>query len=383
LEKDNQIRILWVSAIIDPILGGGGGERARSITKELSKLGYLVTLLTAVTDKDSFNDLHSYGVDLVVMKCLNDRLMIPLSISGIRNLLRRHDLIHINGHWTLINALIFVFCLLDKKPYVVSPIGSLKLFGRSIFVKRIYNMFIGKALIQNANAHIAVTDLETYDFFDYDVISSKVYVIPNGVNSEEYVDSNINEFRNKFKLESFPIILFIGRLNLIKGPDILLEAFNEICKHIPSYKLLLAGPDEGLSIILKKNIKKFGLCDRVHLTGYLSRKDKINAYHAAELLVIPSRHEAMSIVALEAGAAGTPILLTRECGFDVIESIGGGMVVKADSKSIANGLQEMLSSPDKLFQMGLNLQNFVKKNYSWRSVAIKHSKIYNKVFLDL
>jgi len=380
LEKDNQLRILWVTAIIDPILGGGGAERACSLTKELSRLGHFITLLTVLSDKDALEELRFHGVNVVVIRCINNRFMIPFfSISRIRSLILSHDIIHINGHWTIINALLFIFCLLDNKPYVVSPVGSLKLFGRSLSLKKFYNLIVGNALMKNASAHIAVTDFETSDFSYYGINFSRVHVIPNGVSADQYVGANIEGFRSKFKLESFPIILFVGRLNVIKGPDILLEAFNDVAKDFPSYKLVLAGPDEGLSGKLNKNIQKFGLVDRVYLTGYLGRADKINAYCAATLLVIPSRHEAMSIVALEAGASGLPVLLTSECGFDVIESIGGGLVVKADSKSIANGLIKMLSSPDKLFQMGLNLQNFVKKNYSWSVGAIEHSKIYKMV----
>jgi len=121
------------------------------------------------------------------------------------------------------------------------------------------------------------------------------------------------------------------------------------------------------------------LFSRVHFIGYLGGADKAWAYHAAELLVIPSRHEAMSIVALEAGITGTPVLLTDECGFDQIAEVNGGMVVAPSESGICQGLMMMLGDNTKLPIMGANLQKFIHANYTWNSTITKFVDLYTTI----
>ena len=132
---------------------------------------------------------------------------------------------------------------------------------------------------------------------------------------------DIDYFRNKIGIGNSPFILFVGRLNRIKGPDLLLKAFYNIKNNLQDFHLGFVGPDDGMLSELKQMVDEYQLNDRIHFIGYLGGADKSNAYHAADLLVIPSRQEAMSIVVLEAGISGTPVLLTDQCGFNVIEKI--------------------------------------------------------------
>jgi len=71
---------------------------------------------------------------------------------------------------------------------------------------------------------------------------------------------------------------------------------------------VFAGPDGGMLKSLKNIVRENGLDERVHFVGYLDHSYKYLAYDEAEFLVIPSRMEAMSIVVLEAGVIGTPVL---------------------------------------------------------------------------
>jgi glycosyltransferase involved in cell wall biosynthesis len=91
-----------------------------------------------------------------------------------------------------------------------------------------------------------------------------------------------------------------------------------------------------------------GIIDRVHYIGFISDEAKSQAYHAADLLVIPSRKEAMSIVVLEAGITGTPVLLTDQCGLSEVESIEGGKVVTASVEGLQSGLIALLTDNAKL-----------------------------------
>jgi len=176
--------------------------------------------------------------------------------------------------------------------------------------------------------------------------------------------------------------MFMGRLNDIKGPDLLLQAFCNLKNKLKDYHLVFAGPDGGMLAKLKAKVEEFKLNDRVRFLGYLGGVDKSQAYYAAELLAIPSRQEAMSIVVLEAGITGTPVLLTDQCGFDEIAHIGGGQVVPASVNGLQKGLVEILSNPTQLKLMGENLEKYIYEHFTWDAIIDKYMKLYYKILSE-
>ena len=147
------------------------------------------------------------------------------------------------------------------------------------------------------------------------------------------------------------------------------------------FHLVFVGPDDGMLSELKQMVDEYQLNDRIHFIGYLEGADKSNAYHAADLLVIPSRQEAMSIVVLEAGISGTPVLLTDQCGFNVIEKIDGGKVVQPSVKGIELGLIEILRDKDRLNSMGSNLKQYTNENFTWDSIIGKYLTLFGQILM--
>ena len=121
-----------------------------------------------------------------------------------------------------------------------------------------------------------------------------------------------------------------------------------------------------------------GIAERVHFADYLGGSDKASAYRAASLLAIPSRQEAMSIVVLEAGIRKTPVLLTDQCGLNII-SAHGGNVVPATAEGIAQGLLEMFSDPQSLKSRGESLCKFVRAHYLWGSIVQSYIGLYEQL----
>lgn len=91
----------------------------------------------------------------------------------------------------------------------------------------------------------------------------------------------------------------------------------------------------------------------------------------------------MSIVALEAGITGTPILLTDQCGFNQISDIEGGIVVTASVTGIQEGLIKLLRDNSRLQLMGENLKKFISKNYLWENLASNYINFYKKILRTL
>ena len=374
------MKILNVNMSIDPVTGGGTAERTFQMSRFLTKAGEKCTILT--TDlgitPERLKDLE--GTKIVALPSLYNRFYMPkFSFRQVKNIVEGADIIHIMNHWTFLNVLVYFIARYLKKPYVVCPAGALLVCGRSKFSKRLYNWFVGKKIIQNASGYIAVTANEISQFHAYGINAEKVSVIPNGINPKDFQVSDEDSFRRKYGLMGCFFILFVGRLNYIKGPDLLLRSFCNIKDKFQDDHLVDVGPDGGMLSDLKKIVSEQCIGNRVHFIGYLGGAEKSQVYHAADLLVIPSRQEGMSIVALEAGITGKPILITDKCGFDEIASIGGGQVVPASVEGLQEGLVELLKEPAQLKSMGANLKKFICEHFIWDSVINEYLNLYRKI----
>jgi glycosyltransferase involved in cell wall biosynthesis len=374
------VRVLNVSSALSLRSGGGTAERTFQMSRSLGKSGYACTVLTLDIDLDSERVDDLAPATVVALKCLWQRFYVPRpSLKTVCRQVNDADMIHLIGHWGILNVLVYATARAAGKPYVVCPAGALPLFGRSAWLKRLYNLFVGHAIIRHAAAWIAVTPSELAHFEAYGIPAASVSVIPNGVSEEDFPALDRVDFLRKHGLADEPIILFVGRLNPIKGPDLLLESFAQMSSRFPRHQLVFVGSDGGMLTELRARTKNLRLADRVHFLGHLEGLDKAGAYQAAQLLVIPSRQEAMSIVALEAGICGTPVLLTDQCGFDEIAGLDARLVVAASSEDLGKGLEALLKDDVGLRDIGARTKAFVLANYAWHTIIKRYLDLYLRI----
>jgi glycosyltransferase involved in cell wall biosynthesis len=373
------MKILNVNMMLGGFSGGGTGERTLQMSRFLKKAGAECAILTL----DVGIDRQAVPADIPVtaLHCVVPRYyLFPLPEPRVAELVRWADVIHVMNHWTLLNAVVYRAARRERRPYVVCPAGALQVYGRSSLAKTLYNTLVGNRIIRNAGACVAIAGNEVDPLRSYGIPADRISLIPNGVDASAYGSPDPASFRRKFGLGDAPFVLFLGRLNHIKGPDLLLEAFIRIRDSFPRVHLVYAGADEGLLAPLKSAAQDAGVAGRVHFIGSVAGADKTGAYSAARLLVIPSRREAMSIVALEAGICGTPVLITDQCGFDDIEAIGGGRVVQASADALVLGLRGLLGQDGaSLRDMGLKLKDHVTRHFLWESIAGRYLDLFERV----
>jgi glycosyltransferase involved in cell wall biosynthesis len=374
------VKLLYVAVILDRVTGGGTAERGVQLCRALAAGGTDCTLLTLDIGIDAERRRELERVQLRAVPCINTRYWVPAVAPGwIRKLVADADVVEICSHWTVLNALVYRAVRALGKPYLVSPAGALAITGRSALLKSLYNTAIGRRIIRNASAPVAITAGEVPAFAAYGVEPDRVVVIPNGVSPPQTDDPDCLGFRARTGLGTRPFVLFMGRLNPVKGPDLLLDAFARIAADFPGYDLVFAGTDQGLRQPLTARAAELSLASRVHFVGFLTGLEREAAYRSASLLVIPSRMEAMSLVAGEAGIRGTPVLLTDRCGFDEVETAGGGMVVPASPAGLADGLRALLRDPGRLVQMGRTLQAYVGERFTWERSARIHQDLCRRL----
>ncbi len=377
------MRVLNVNATLDPVSGGGTAERTFQLSRAMAKVGVKCGVLTLDRGLTPERVQALAGARVFALPLLLGRYYVPkvsfALLKKVRAAVKGSDVVHLMNHWTILNAVVYLLVRRLGKPYVVCPAGALPIYGRSKRLKHLYNRIIGNKIIRNANGHVAITEGEVPQFAAYGIGAERISIIPNGIDREDYPAGGETDFREEHGLGDRPFVLFVGRLNHIKGPDLLLQAFCELKTELPEHHLVLAGPDEGMLPSLQSMAAEAGIGSRVHFVGYLGGAAKARAYHAAQLLVVPSRQEAMSIVALEAGISGTPVLLTDRCGFDEVAEVGGGRVVAATTEGLRKGLVSMLKEPARLSEMGANLQRFVGERFTWASAAERCLALYSRI----
>lgn len=378
------MRVLHVNHLLDAVTGGGTAERTYQLARFMAKAGVECTILTLDIGLSAERKAALGDARVHTLLCLNERFFIPrVRAEEIRRLVADADIVLISGNWTILNLLVFRACRRLNKPYLFCPAGALQPFGRSLFIKRLYERLVGRNLAQSAAACVAVTEVERAEFIAYGVSDDRIEVISNGIDPDAYKivkpDEAIAGFRRKAGIGSARFVLFLGRLNPIKGPDLLVDAFCRLEPELSDIHLVMAGPDGGLRSQLEQAVEQQGLGSRVHFIGYLGGSEKSAALHGASLMVIPSRREAMSIVVLEGGICRCPVLFTDACGLDDIAGQGAGEMVPASSAALAEAISRLLRDPVVADASATRLQDIVKRHFLWEIQAQRHIELANRV----
>ncbi len=358
------IRILLGSVSLDAEHGGGTAQRTRFLARYLARAGADCQVVT-MEDGDLARDLRADGIPVYVTGFLKLPYHVPLlNPRRIDGLVGQADVLHLLGYWNLLSIALASSARRQRRPYLLSAAGEFAALDLRHPVKLAFHRLFGRQMIAGARGLIAITEREQAEIVGrFGLSPGRVLVLPNGV--EPVSDERATDDR----LPKQPFVLFMGRLAPIKGPDLLLEAFARVANRFTDVILVFAGPDGGLLHALERRRAELGLEDRVVYTGFVDERARNAAYQGACLLVVPSRDEAMSLVAIEAGAHATPVIVTDRCGFDEVQAIGGGRVVPASIEGLAGALADLLTAREELPAMGSALRTYVRERYTWPKLA--------------
>jgi glycosyltransferase involved in cell wall biosynthesis len=150
------------------------------------------------------------------------------------------------------------------------------------------------------------------------------------------------------QLQGKRLALYLSRIHVKKGCDLLIEAFAKVAKQDDSLHLVMAGPDQiGWIPKLQAQAEKLGISHRITWPGMLQGEMKWGAFYAAEVFVLPSHQENFGIVVAEALACGKPVLISNKVNiWREIEADGAGLVeddTQAGAEALLNRWQSMSS----------------------------------------
>ena len=294
----------------------------------------------------------------------------------------RFDLVHVHGIWHYPAWMASRITRRRGVPCVVSlhdELSAAKL-RHKWFRKRVYRNLILDRILRSADALHVLTRAERSRVAElgYD---TPVFLSPNGIGLDT-LDAPASPDASDFlarhpRLAGKRVILFLGRLHPSKGTDVLARSFVRIAPRFPDTVLLVAGPDEvGPRHGIERILRSAGLVDRVVITGMLTGADKLAALTLAELFVLPSRSEGMSVAVLEALAAGLPVVISEQYNFPEVGEAGAGFVVPRDEASFTEAIGALLSGGQVARSMGRRGRRLVTEHHTWPSIAGSMADFY-------
>jgi len=210
----------------------------------------------------------------------------------------------------------------------------------------------------------------------------KMIMVPNGVNYEvyeRYGKEDLSQFRIKFALPEEKIVLFVGRLVYEKGVHVFVNAVSRVLEKVNA-KFVIVG-NGYMKEQLSGLVKGMGLEHKVLFTGFVDDETLRKLQRCADVSVVPSLFEPFGIVALEAMAARSPVVVSDTGGLsEIVEhDVSGVKVYVNNPESLAWGITKVLTDDGYANWLRTNAYKRIQEKYDWNKIAQQTRTIYNNV----
>jgi len=394
----SQLRVAMLSAHSCPVgkLGtkdtGGMSVYIREIACELGKQGHLVDIFTRAHDPQDRQIYElSRNARLIHLRAGEDEEIhklavyshLPDFVNNLESFRKRNNLRYdlIFSHYWL-SALAGTY--LQQRWHVphITMFHTLGAVKNSIR-ERIHpalgegepelRIKTERNLAQNCHRVIAPTEKEKRALIrHYGASSQKISVVPCGVNLEHFKIIGKEQAKHQLGLDNDRIILFVGRIDPLKGIDNLIKAL-PFLRHIPKLRLVIIGGGEHSQSEIEQLQKLAGnleVQNSVAFLGLIKHEQLPYFYSAADACVVPSYYESFGLVALESLACGTPVVATDVGNHASLIRQGetGYVIEDSDPRRLADKIALLLSCPDSGTRSAQSIRATVSK-FSWSNIA--------------
>ncbi len=221
---------------------------------------------------------------------------------------------------------------------------------------------------------------------DFRLPPEKIDIIPNGVNVhafDRYRGEDLSLFRNMYAADDEKLVFSVGRMVHEKGFHVLVSAAAKALKTHPELKFVVAGKGEKLDE-LRNQVWELGIEEKMMFTGYVDEDTKNRLYLVSDLAVFPSLYEPFGIVALEAMAAGCPVVVSGVGGLGeiVTNEVHGLVVPPGDADALASAIVRAVENPGEAKRWAENAHRMVEESYDWLAIARKTLEVYQRVVAE-
>ena len=232
-------------------------------------------------------------------------------------------------------------------------------------------------IVEQADCILAPTVEEARDLVRlYGASPDRVRVVTPGVDTDVFTPGDARAAKAALGLAGKTVVLFAGRFQLLKSPDLAVKAFARFVEQHPGIDavLLMLGGRSGTAGLdaedLEKLAAELGIAGRVILHEPVPHNDLPVYYRAADAVLVPSRTESFGLVALEASACGTPVVATDVGGLRtaVRHGVTGLLVPGSDPDAFASALSDVIADARASNTMGQAGARYARR-YDWRRAA--------------
>jgi glycogen synthase len=214
----------------------------------------------------------------------------------------------------------------------------------------------------------------------FELPHDKTDVIPNAVATRDFAipPEEVAAFRAEHTPAGERMVLFAGRLEYEKGVQTVLHALERVVDTVGPVVFYVAGVGT-YSDELHRQVEELDLSDVVRFTGFLEDHDLRLHYAAADVAVAPSIYEPFGLVAVEAMACGTPVVVGDTGGLREIVSDGHGLSFPPqDADELADRLIAVLTDHDLAQDLVDKGRRRIAQRYDWQTVALRTVRVYNR-----
>lgn len=381
---NSSLRILFLNTQME----AGGAQKAMLVLAQgIKQRGHTIIVVT-MYDKESYVPLFSeqVGIPIIDLRMKppgNSLVKARAFISGLKHLydiMRQNDIdvLQTFTHYSNI-AGPFIGWLARVPVRVSSQRGTLQ--GVPSVFRLLDRIVANSALVQKMTT---VSEGMRYFCVEVQKINpDKVLVIPNSIEAEEYnlevCPHQKKQFLQELGIDQYSwIVTTVARLHPVKGHEYLLKAIPQILERVPGVHFLFAG--EGpLYDQIKKEVHELMIDDSVHLLAV--RQDIPMILACSDLFVLPSLSEGMPNVALEAMAAGLPVVATAVGGIPEIVKDGenGLLVPPGDPHALAVAITRILTDPPQLKKMGSTARESIINKFPTHANISAYEELYQSL----
>jgi len=370
---------------------GGPVVSVHGLCRSLAERGHQVTVLTTDVHGSGRLDvplgtpIDRDGVETLYFPVGSPRRLYRSPAMGrvLAARIGEFDLVHLHSIFLWPTSAAARVAERAGVPYFLAPRGMLvrELFAeRGRLRKTLWLSLVERRTIERAAALHVTTRLEAREAEGFGLDLPRIEIVPNGIDLGPFrrplpaaQDPTIRHLAGT----GAPYVLALGRLSWKKGIDRLIRAWPLLGDRAREALLVVAGPDdEGYRPELEGLATEMGVIDRVRFLGPVHGADKIALLAGALALALPSRSENFANVVLEALAAGTPVVVTREVGLaDTLDEAGAGLVVPGDPHSVARALEKLAREPELRETLG-RAGCALAERFAWPRIARAMEEVY-------
>lgn len=251
-----------------------------------------------------------------------------------------------------------------------------------------------RAAVAMADRIVAASEIELAELVSlYGADAEKIRVIPLGVDTGLFHPLRQADARDALGRDSCQhSVLFVGRIELIKGIDVLLEAVGDLLRDRPDLRrrvcLVVVGgaidpKDDGSESEkfreLHRMVEARGIADNVEFVGSLDQRELALYYAAADICAVPSLTESFGLVALEAMACGTPVVATRVGGLQTVVTPESGLLVPpGDAEALGRAIARLIDDQDLRLHLAAGARDRAR-TFTWAKVADAIEGVYGEL----